>query len=445
MLDRADKIAAIIFYVLFTLFFLISITGKPKFGIFFMVPLFPLQNVLEKFHQFPLGNNFIDILLIGIVIGWFISCSNQKKPVFIKTPINKMIFFMIIFSYFSLWNGSFFLGMPAPFSPADPRVQFWKNYMIFPLLFFLVVNNIDNKKDIKILVSLLGVSILISGYYTFRQISWMSGLVSREKLRGTFVWLGPNEVAAFFAVYSFVFWGIFTQVKKKFYRFFSLGVFVLSIYCVLFLFSRGSYLAVLMGFIFIAITKQKKLIIPLIMVLMFWQTVLPIEVVERINQTHTEEGTLDASSQGRINMWEKSIDLFQQNFLVGVGLNVFPYMGYSLGDTHNVYFKILAEQGLIGIFIILMIFYLAITQGWALYSKSDDLFLKGLGFGFVASVFSLITTNIFGDRWTYSQIGSFFWVLLGLVVSSNVLISKNNNEKKLRLIKGDSIDEDFTS
>jgi O-antigen ligase len=86
--------------------------------------------------------------------------------------------------------------------------------------------------------------------------------------------------------------------------------------------------------------------------------------------------------------------------------------------------KILAEQGTIGMFIFLLMFLLALRSGWRLYRDTEDPFLKGLGLGFFTCVIATMTTNVFGDRWTYVQLGAYYWVFLALVVRSNIMIKE---------------------
>jgi putative inorganic carbon (hco3(-)) transporter len=88
------------------------------------------------------------------------------------------------------------------------------------------------------------------------------------------------------------------------------------------------------------------------------------------------------------------------------------------------FLKILVEQGVIGMFIFLSMFLIALKCGWRLYRDTEDPFFKGLGLGFIACVIATMTTNVFGDRWTYVQLGAYYWVFLALVVRSNIIIKE---------------------
>ncbi|MFH0926945.1 MAG: O-antigen ligase family protein [bacterium] len=412
---------------------ILSLMGKIYLSLLLVIPLFPLQNVVERFHKFPLGKDIIDILLIIIILCWGLRSSLNKEKLIEPTPFNKLIIVMAVFTFISLWWGTFYLRLPPPLSTSDLRVQNWKNYMIFILLYFIVVNNIKSIRQIKWLTLAMALSMIIMDYYTVKQIGGMTGLVSREKISGTFQWTGVNVLAAFYAQYILVLLGIIIIYRKAFYDFLFGSLVIVGLYITLFLYSRGAYLALFGGIVVLSLIKKKVILIPLILFLLFWQTILPKTVVERINYTQSEEGNLDSSSQGRLELWKEGLALFKKSPLVGIGFSSISIVGLSSGykDTHNIYIKILAEQGIIGISIILLIFWLALKSGWKLYKNADDKFLKGLGLGFTACVVATIISNGFGDRWTFLQIGAFFWVFLALVERGNLLV-KIEDEKLRR-------------
>lgn len=425
-------IKSLIFFFIYSLLIVIgilSLVGKVRIGLFFLVPLLPLQNVIEKLYQFPLGNNLNDILIICMIMGWLLISIFKHEKMFTDTPFNLLFIIMAIYTYLSLWQGTFYLGFQAPVNPADSRLQSWKNYMIFPLLYFLIANNIKNIKHIKRMIFCMFLSILLMDYYTYNQIHWSSGLIARERFHGTFVWLGPNETAAFYATYTLVILGLLLFDKSFFSRIFSILIVILNSFCIFFLFSRGAYAAFLLGALFIGLLKDKKILFSLLFILFLWQTILPQQVVQRIKETTTEEGQLESSAERRLIMWQQSMDLFKRNPITGAGFNTVWYLGFELGDTHNIFIKILAEQGIIGFIIILLIFFLSFRSSWKLYKIANDRFLKGLGLGFMACILAMIVANMFGDRWTHTPLGAYYWVFMGLVERGRIISMKELAKK----------------
>lgn len=404
-----------------------SLKGRVEIGLLFLIPIFPLRNIIEQIQQLPFGKDFTDILLILLIIGWFIKSKKENRRLFIRSPFNLLLFFIIIYTYISLWIGSFNYNLPYPIHSSDIRLQFWKNYITFPLIFFLVFNNIKEVKHMKLLVIAKTLAMFLMFYYTIHQIQWLSGPALKRKLHGTFATLGPNELSGFYAAYLFVLAGIMSFSRSKIFKLFLLIAVILGSYCILFLYSRGAYLATIVSLVIFLLIKSKKLLIPLIIIALFWQAFLPANVINRIAETKNEYGELDRSSELRIIVWEKSIEMFKNNPVFGVGFNTSTHFGFELGDTHNIYLKILVEQGIIGFLLFLILLFLSSRYSWRLYKKGKDPFLKGIGLGLFICIISLSISNLFGDRWTHLEVGAYFWSFLGLVAKGNTLI---NQEKK---------------
>jgi len=173
------------------------------------------------------------------------------------------------------------------------------------------------------------------------------------------------------------------------------------------------------------ILKHRRLLIAGVLVLVLWQVVLPSSVVERIQMTETDTGALESSAAVRLNLWNNAINMFEQYPLFGSGFKGFTlaYKEERWSDTHNFYLKTLAEQGIIGVSLLAIILLAAIRSGWRLFKAGNTPFQKGLGYGFLGCVIAHIVTNMFGDRWSYYEMGSYFWIFWG-IVDRGILITK---------------------
>ncbi len=394
--------------------------GRITIPLIFIIALLPLRNVIDRLHSLPMGKDFVDIMLIMMIIGWAVSSLNKGKSMFQPTPMNGIIFVMVSYTLLSLLHGSGYLGHYSAFDLSDPRTQAWKNYCILPLMFLLVYNNIEDEKWIWRIVIVMCVVMVLMDYYVVQQIRWYTNIVSRKKIGGTFVFLGPNEVAAFYNQYTVLLMCLWTAIKHKRAKLLLAGLIVINIFCILFLFSRAAYLGMAVGVGLLLLIRNRKLLIIFVLVLALWQTVLPKKVQERIEQTHDQYGQLDESAALRLIVWHHSMDLFSRNPVMGVGFGVFPYLGLELGDTHNIYLKILAEQGIIGFFIFLILVIIMFIQGIVLYMYGETEMRRALGLGFVLCLVVMIVNNVFGDRWTYMEISSNLWVFAALVSRFNL-------------------------
>lgn len=420
------NIAPIIFYLGGIALFFRAITGKAQWALLCVVFLLPLRNITEKLHDYPLGNQFLDILILGIIVGLVVSSLGQKKKLLENTSINTIAIFLILYSFISLIIGAQYLGLDGFFDISDPRVQSWKNFCTLPVLYFITVNTIRDKEGVWKVFAVMCCAMVLMGYYTSTQVSWFSSLLSRGKISGTFQFLGPNEVAAFYNQYTIILLSVYFFMKKGIKKTLLLLLIILNTYCMMFMYSRAAYLAAAVGLFLLFSFKKQWLLVPLLLAALSWQVVLPEKAIERFETTTNEYGQLEASAERRLLIWEKGMELFRENSLVGIGYGSFSRLGYNLGDTHNIYVKILVEQGIVGMLIFLILIFAFIGEGFRLYQKGDDDLSKGLGLGLAVCIFVLLANNIFGDRWSYFELSGYLWIFAGLVARLNIISREGN-------------------
>jgi putative inorganic carbon (hco3(-)) transporter len=171
---------------------------------------------------------------------------------------------------------------------------------------------------------------------------------------------------------------------------------------------------------FLAVVKIRWLFIPILLLVVSWQAILPLAVQERIAMTYTkpdagQDAALDASAQERVMLWTDAINLFKANPVMGSGFLTYANMGRvgSYKDTHNFYLKMLVETGLVGLLLFLAQLLLFTRTGLQLFSRARDSFLSLVGLGFACLMLTAAIVNFFGDRWMFIQVDSNLWILLG--------------------------------
>lgn len=424
------NIAPLMFYLGGIILFFRAITGKVQWALLCVVFLLPLRNVVDKLQDYPLGNQFLDILILGIIVGWFVSSLGQQRKLMENTSNNAIAVLLILYTFISLIIGAQYLGLDGFFDISDPRVQSWKNFCMLPVLYFITVNTVRDKKGVWRVFTAMCCAMVLMGYYTSSQVSWFSSLVSRNKLTGTFQFLGPNEVAAFYNEYTVILLSVYFFMKKGVKKTLLFLLILLNTYCMMFMYSRAAYLAAAAGLFLLFAFKKRWLLIPLLLVALFWQVALPEKARQRFETTTNEYGQLEDSAERRLQIWEKGMELFKENSVMGIGFGSFSQLGYDLGDTHNIYVKILVEEGVVGMLIFLILIFSFIAEGFRLYQKGDDDLSKGLGLGLVVCMSVLLVNNIFGDRWSYLELSAYLWIFAGLVARLNIISKEENSSAK---------------
>jgi O-antigen ligase len=205
---------------------------------------------------------------------------------------------------------------------------------------------------------------------------------------------------------------------------------LISLHPLFFSYSRGAYVAALAVLVYFGLAKKRSLLILAVVLVIAWQTILPSSVVERITMTKTEEGQIERSAAIRLDLWDHAVTLFEKKPVFGIGFGGYEFTmpeGVFWTDTHNYYLKMLSEQGIIGLGLLLTALFLAFRSGWKLVKVGRNGFERGLGFGFAGCVIACACTNFFGDRWSYYEIGSYFWVLWGLV-DRYIIVSRESDK-----------------
>jgi O-antigen ligase len=409
--------------------FLLSLFWRPQVGLYFLIPLLPLQTMRYRLLDYPLGNKLIDMMLLAVVLGAVFKGNFR----FAKTPMNKLLVLFGIFCYVQLWRGAFYLNTDFPLAISDPRFSNWKNYMVMFILFAVVVSVIKDVKQIKIIVVLMCLSVLFvdKAYYgnmSGRDLTHFSYEVRDGGMLG---FAGVNGVATFEAEFMLFLLGLAAFQKRKSLKLALWGLFAFSGYCLLFSFSREAYAGILVGLLFLGLMKQRWVLIALVAFMMSWQSLVPASVQERILMTYDKnEQTLDTSAQDRVEIWNDAMNLFHQNPVVGAGFDTYQYQ-HRVGiytDTHNYFLKVMVETGILGLLFFLYLLGKASRQGVTLFYSARDPFLRSLGLGFTLLMACVFVVNFFGDRWLYIEVNGFLWVLLACVIRGQMIENEKAQE-----------------
>ena len=400
----------------------LSMFKNVYWGLYFMTFFIPQPNLWHMFRAYWFGKDFLDILFLGILAGIFVQGLG-----FVKKRNTVIILLYIFIIYLALWNCALNFNLPLPITTDNTLLLDWKNFAQMIFLYFLALNIVKDERQQKILILVICASIFFISLRSYRNFTGGSAFHWDKRDGGPFnaVGLGANHYGAFISYYITFFLGLFFYDKninrKKLY----LATYLLGLHPLLFAYSRGAYLATLVGLSFFGLRK-KILLVLIALIIAGYQVILPVSVVDRINMTKTSSGEFDKSAEHRLIMWEIAIDAFKQHPIFGVGFGGFGHIiprDEKLTDTHNFYMKTLSEEGIIGIIILFCILIKAFRSGSLLFRIGKTDFQRGLGFGFMGCVLALMVANIFGDRFSYFCLGGFFWLLWGLV-DRGILISQ---------------------
>lgn len=343
----------------------VAINFQYKNYLFLIIFLFILLHILsitKGFNFISTTKEIIKIIAAAIIFCIVYFFFPREESFFIKFMkivlwCSSLLMIFLIYKYFFIFRSSH-LGSALEYATRKQRNQLTGYFVyLFPYFISLIIA----KKFTKI--NLLPFFVIILGLI-------YSGS------RGT--WIAITS-ALFFMLYQTK---MFLNIKKVIKS----GIFILS-------------------FIALAILTLQILSSELNMTLDFNSRFISIFVPHEV----TEFDTYDA----RLFLAQKAVDSFFTSPLLGIGLSNFPFTNLSGKVTHNDYFTVLCELGIVGIlfFFIILLFIFNRINYVSLKNKTENginWFLLGSRGSFLSVLVFLCFMNI------YSTV--IFWFTLGLIL-----------------------------
>jgi putative inorganic carbon (HCO3(-)) transporter len=432
-------------YLGFWIMCLISLGGRPVLGLYYMIPFLPYRTMRDHFLDYPLGGNVLTILLIAVIVGALIR--GKHLP---KSKLYGIWLLFGVYLYLSMWIGTALGNAPAPLWLSDVNFVTWKDYMLIPLVFVAAGLVIEDRKAVRTVVLITAICLLfIDRSCILESLSRSWANFDENKRDGGPLAYGSNQTAAFLAQFAMFFWGFALFLKRKKLKLLSYGLVAITLFAIMYTFSRGAYIAVLASVLILGMLKDRKLLLILGLFLLTWQTVVPTPVRERVNMTENSSGQLESSAQSRVDLWENAEKSIIRSPIVGNGFATFQLGEHldNLRDTHNWYVKVLVETGLIGFMIAFFMFQQMLALAYRLFKRATDPLYQGLGLGLFLATCSSIVANFFGDRWTYLEITALLWVLVAAAIRATEftpelspmeedLTAQNNSSPRFTTVSG---------
>ena len=401
--------------------------------VFVLIAYMPFNILVQGLNpNSATGFNPINILLVLIVVAYVKTLITKRPALQIRSPVTLPLVMFLGLAVLSLLNGM----SKTDETPLDVIIDL-KQWITPMLLFFLVINCIDDLKDLKLLTTMIGVTTIAAGVLSIRDYLQL-GFDPDKRIEGL---MGqPNELGAFFAQYVFVFLGLLILGKEGiFKKLFYLVVIGVSIIAMLYTFSRGAYLAfavTLIGFIFF---KNRLLFIPLLLLLCVTVLLfLPSSVITRVNMTFEKNNdgvVLESSAHSRQVIWRGALEMIADYPIFGVGYAAFPYAVHNYipeaRDAHNMYLLIAGEMGLLGFAVFLWLLYRIIRSTVNAYKDTHSDVVRGLAYGYIFCFICMLIVNMFGSRFERAELTTSFWTLTALISWARINVKNKDSASKL--------------
>jgi len=403
------------------------------------------------------------LIIIGLMF-WALKMINREEIKFTSIPFNLPVLSFIAICTLSLaWSDTFFTSLKE-----------LPLFLAGPLLYFVIVNNIRDEKQINRIINtviIVGATLGLYGIFQYTDIDIYFGIYSIVGQQVT----GLSGNTGYFAGYIILPLSLAIPlffVSKNRIRKALLLIGILTMGTTLIVtFSRSSYAAFGLSLIFIfllfLLTKgenfikdYKKLFIILLIaiIIIAFLFIIPTplnkpgtaisQIKERISIT---ELTNQFISGGRATFWKFTGMMIKDRPILGSGIGTFKYNTvkyqakfYEQGDNrsiyphtfadysdkaHNEYLQLWAELGIIGLAIFLWLIIAYFNYGIRYLKREKDEQRQGIMIGLMGAVVAFLVNCFLWFPLHLPTNVSLFWLLVGLTM---VLDIEKNGKLEVR-------------
>jgi O-antigen ligase len=409
----------------------------------------------------PAKKMIAEVLVIIGLLFWGLKIITTEKMKFVSTPVNfPVISFVLICALSLIWSDNIFSSLrELPL------------FLVGPLLYFTVINNISNRYQInRIIATLLITGALFGIYGIFQYIgidfSIFDSAIGRQHVFGLFG--NVNYFAEFLIVILPIAIPLFFVSKNKIQKILLLIAILPMGTSLVFTFTRSSYLGFGISLIFMFalytihwrqsfIKNKKKIVIVILLAVTFVSILFFLpnhlnkpgtaidKIKSRVSLTQITEGS---SIKRRIATWKFTILMIKDRPLLGSGIGTYKYNTlryqaefFSQGDNrslyphgfaqeaHNEYLQLWAELGIIGLGIFLWLIIAYFTYSLKALKGSNDKFKQAIMIGLMGAVVAVLLDSIFSFPLHLPATIVLFWLVFGLTV---VLGLTDDNDSKAK-------------
>ena len=362
----------------------------------------------------PVTIRFEDILLILVGFAWLARSAYQKDLGLVRSsPLNAPIAAYTVAAIFATLVSGWLNEIDWL-----RALLFLAKYVEYFVLYFLVLNTVRNRTDIRnyliaafvtcVIVSIVGIAQIPTGQ---RVSAPFEGEVGE-----------PNSFGGYLVFMLALASGFYLMATSLRERVLWIGMGALIIFPLLYTLSRSSWLAAgAMGLTLLWLSPKKgQLLAAMAIALALSPVVLPHQVVERIaytleqppepGQIKVGEARLDTSLSARIRSWQFGLDGWAARPLTGYGVATYAFMDAQ-------YVRILVETGIIGLaafgWLMINIFRMARLR----LHEAKDRFAAAFCLGYLAGFVALIVHGIGANTFIIVRIMEPFWLVTALVVA----------------------------
>jgi hypothetical protein len=397
----------------------VSIAFIPRFGFFLLPVATPFMSWMPRIPV-P-GVSILNLLLFTVFTSWALGRIFARESIMRRTHLGGLLAGILVLCGLSIVRG---VAFPTGYgyngvAAAWALMRAAMTFAYYFLAFWMVRGSQDRRR--------LGWAIVL-GLLAEALVTIALGRNGRGgRAVGSFG--QSNELGAFLAMFT-AFAAAQLPAARHWLARITLGASVVAgSGAVVLTVSRGAVVALVAALLLVALRSSRVLTLTLLVVLVTSPLWTPDYLKERLMSTQVESETsddvvLESSAQVRVDTWRAVLKVVSEHPLDGVGFCGLGRMLTAAGDelgvkvkesSHNTYLRVLGEMGVLGLALILALFWGCWNLACEGMRLARDRAERQLSLGLAAATIALAISCAFGERFFSPLVAGNFWLACALV------------------------------
>lgn len=354
---------------------------------------------------------------------WVIISIKSKKLNLSSTPFDV---------YFLLFILSEILATLFSIDIAQSLFYLHKRIIIIPII-YLLYTWLNNRQRLQTAINILFISVLFVSIYGIVDVITNLGsylhFQRRLNLFSFYMTAGGLTMISSMMLMAFT----THRTTPKLYRMFTGITLFLNSICLLFTFTRGSWLGFIAGSTLISFQRSKIIFGVILFVIVLIIILSPAEFKDRIYSIVDPE---HPNNVGRIEMWSTGLKIFMDYPIFGIGdigteeiYKVYvPANSEPVGHLHNNFINLLVKLGIVGMTMVILLFLkIFITEYKYTLQNQNDWLTNSINLGSFASFLAFQVNGLFEWNFGDTEVIMFLWITVGLTLAATRVNTLSNS------------------
>lgn len=314
-------------------------------------------------------------------------------------------------------------------------------------LIFVIVNSVNTKNELNVILTFFVFTATLVALYGVYQYfigveldpAWVDEANNPDLTTRVFSVFGNPNILAEYLIMSIptsaaLFWNSKKITKKLIFL-----VTTLILTGTLFLtMSRGGWLGLAFGIFIFILLIEKRLFLLLIPAGVASIFILPQSIINRIM---TIGSLADSSNAYRVKIWQITMNIIRDHWLVGVGFGYIPFKQtfetyirtMPIYHAHSTYLEFAAELGILGFLLFIGLIFVIVKYAIKTLKKSEDKYIKVIIAGLLAGIAGLLFHGLVEHVLYMPRIIFTFWTVIGFILTA-MKVAKQEDKKDTQTI-----------